>query len=95
MVPPDDYRQDRRCDLARIIFVEVTHLLILCRYRHRLEVAIVSDGLEITANQEQVHLVFLFCFEILNVTVYCVKLSMTAAFYGNLDITPLNNLVST
>jgi hypothetical protein len=71
--------------------VEVTHLLVFLRYRHRLEVAIVSDGLEITANQEQVYLVFLLCFEILNVTVYRVKFPMTAAFYGNLDGTPLNN----
>lgn len=56
-----------------------------------MEVTIVSDCLEIAANQEQVYLVFLLCFEIPNVTVYCVKLSMTAAFYSNLDDTPLNN----
>ena len=61
-------------------------MLVLWRYRHRLEVAIVSERLEIAANQKQVYLVFLLCFEILNVTVYCVKLPMTATFYGNLDI---------
>ena len=63
-------------------------MLVLWRYRHRLEVAIVSEGLEIAANQEQVYLVFLLCFEILNVTIYCIKLPMTAAFYGNLDSYP-------
>lgn len=73
--------------------MKVTHLFVLLRHRHRLEVAVVSDSLEIATNQEQVYLVFLLCFEILNVTVYCVKLPMTAAFYGNLDGTPLNNLL--
>jgi hypothetical protein len=68
-------------------------MLVFLRHRHRLEVAIVSGGLEITANQEQVYLVFLLCFEILDVTVYRVKLPMTAAFHGNLDDTPLNNLL--
>jgi len=48
-----------------------------------LEVAIVSDGLEIAANQEQVYLVF-FCVSRFYVTVYCVELPMTAAFHCNL-----------
>ena len=78
--------------VARHELVEVTHVLVLLRHRHRLEVDFVSDSLEIATNQKQVYLVFILCFEILNVTVYCVKLPMTAAFYSNLDGT-LNNLL--
>lgn len=62
MIPTDDDRQYGRRSLARIIFMEVTHAFILLRHRHRLEVAFVSDSLEISANQEQIYFVLLLRF---------------------------------
>lgn len=73
--------------------MEVTHALVLFRHCHRLEVALISDSLEVATDQEQIYFVLLLCFQILNVTVNCVKLPMTAAFYGNLDSTLLNNIL--
>ena len=36
--------------VSRDALVEVTHALVLCRHRHRLEVTIISDGLDVAAN---------------------------------------------
>ncbi|SRR6266404_6648572 len=47
---------------TRYSLVEVTHSFELCRHRHRLEVAIVSNGFKIATDQEEVYSVFLLCF---------------------------------
>ena len=48
--------------LGNYSLAEVTHALVLGRHCHRLEVMIVSDGLEIATNQEQIYFVLLFSF---------------------------------
>lgn len=64
--------------------MKVSELLIFVGNRHALEVAIVSDGLKVAANQQKVNFVVVPSFQRFNMAIYCIKLSMTAALYGDL-----------
>jgi len=87
VIPTDDHGQDRCGGLARIILVEVAHVLVLLGDGHCLEVMVIACGLEITTDQEEIYFVLLLGFQPLNVAVDCVKLAVAAALYGDLWVT--------
>lgn len=63
---------------------ELAQLAILVGDGHALEVAVVANGLEVTANEEKVDFVVVALFEIDDLGVNGVELAVAAAFNGNL-----------
>ena len=84
MITADDNGQKGCYCLANIVLVELTQLLILLRYRHTLQIAIISYSLKIPTNQEDIHLISMFLLQLRYVSIYGVQLSMAAPFNSNL-----------
>lgn len=81
-----------RCDQqagrqqARDILVEVTKLPILLGYSHALQIAMISDSLEVTTDKEQLNFVVIPVFQRLDLLVNGIECTMTTAFNSNLAI---------
>ena len=72
--------------VAAIILVEVPQFLVLFRAVHVIEIIVVSQGLEVPADQERIDLDLKQLLVLLNLVIYLIKLPMAAPLNGNLSI---------
>ena len=66
--------------------MEVTKLPILLWYGHALQIAMISDGLKVTTDEEQLNLVVIPLFQRLDLLVDGIECTVTTAFDSNLPI---------
>lgn len=64
---------------------EPTELLVLIRNCHTCKITVIANGLEVAAYEEKVNLVFVLLLKTRELSVDGVKLSVAAAFDGNLQ----------
>ena len=78
--PPPKKRKSKCAHLL----AKATQLAILVRHGHALEVAQITDGLEVAADEEDVDLVRVARLQLRDVRVYRVELAVAASLDGDL-----------
>lgn len=68
------------------LLIEVTKLPILWGHGHALQIAMISDGLEVTTDEEQLDLVVIPVLQRLYLLVDGIECAMTTALYSNLPV---------
>lgn len=62
------------------LLVKSLHVSVFGRHRHALHVPFISDSLEVSAAQKQVHLHTFFILQVTDALIYLIQFSMTTAF---------------